>query len=85
MAGFWGLSRLFRMSSDPFDHPYIFILHGRVLCAGIAGKKKKEAVEVGTLGKEVLNRLSYCEKVRNPLSCWAQWWPVGAEGLMEAV
>lgn len=35
-----------------FGHPYIFILHGRVLFAGIAGKKKK-AVEVGAEEREV--------------------------------
>jgi len=50
-CGFWGPNGLFRNGFVQFGHPYIFIIHGSVLFAGIAGKKKK-AVEVGTLKRE---------------------------------
>lgn len=50
--GVLGPSGLFINGLFQFDHPYIFNLHGSVLFAGIAGKKKKP-VEVGTLEREV--------------------------------
>lgn len=51
--GYWRPLGLFINGLLQFDHPYIFNLHGSVLFAGIAGKKKKKAVEVGTLEREV--------------------------------
>lgn len=50
--GVGGFSGPFKNGFVHFDHPYIFNIHGSVLFAGIAGKKK-EAVEVGTLVREL--------------------------------
>lgn len=47
-----GLSGLFINGFVKCVHPYMIYIHGSVLFAGIAGKKK-EAVEVGTLEREV--------------------------------
>lgn len=49
---FGGLSGLFRNDFVKFVHPYMSYRHGSVLFAGIAGKKK-EAVEVGTLERDL--------------------------------